>query len=75
MSAGSPGSELDLRSGLGVITAERPGRLHVRGATVCLATVGRDTGELTVPADHDDGWYDTGDLAMPATPTASAACS
>ncbi|WP_326836062.1 AMP-binding protein [Amycolatopsis rhabdoformis] len=61
----SRGSELDLRSDLGEITAERPGRLYIRGATVCLATVGRDTGELVVPADHDHGWYDTGDLAIP----------
>ncbi|WP_432844778.1 AMP-binding protein [Amycolatopsis sp. CA-161197] len=61
----SRGSDLDLRSDLGEITAERPGRLYIRGATVCLATVDRDTGELTVAADHDDGWYDTGDLAIP----------
>jgi cyclohexanecarboxylate-CoA ligase len=37
----------------------------VRGASVCLATMGRDGGEVHVVADHDDGWYDTGDLAVP----------
>ncbi|GAA1308609.1 hypothetical protein GCM10009610_23320 [Pseudonocardia xinjiangensis] len=30
-----------------------------------MATVGRDSGTMTVIADHDDGWYDTGDLAVP----------
>ena len=56
--------ELDLRSDT-EITKDRPGRLFVRGPSVCLATVGRDSGTLTVIADHDDGWYDTGDLAVP----------
>jgi cyclohexanecarboxylate-CoA ligase len=32
---------------------------------VCLATVGRDTGKVVVMADPNDGWYDTGDLAVP----------
>lgn len=32
---------------------------------MCLATLGRDTGTLTITADHDNGWYDTGDLAVP----------
>ena len=32
---------------------------------MCLATVGRDSGTVRVLADHDDGWYDTGDLAVP----------
>ena len=27
--------------------------------------MGRDSGTLTVIAEHDDGWYDTGDLAVP----------
>jgi cyclohexanecarboxylate-CoA ligase len=27
--------------------------------------VGRDSGALTVIADQNDGWYDTGDLAVP----------
>ncbi|WP_433559096.1 AMP-binding protein [Pseudonocardia xinjiangensis] len=58
------GMELDLRS-VTEITKDRPGRLFVRGSGVCLATVGRDSGELTVTAEHDDGWYDTGDLAVP----------
>jgi cyclohexanecarboxylate-CoA ligase len=58
------GMELDLRSDT-EITKDRPGRLFVRGSGVCLATVGRDSGALSVIADHDDGWYDTGDLAVP----------
>jgi cyclohexanecarboxylate-CoA ligase len=58
------GMELDLRSATET-TEDRPGRLFVRGSGVCLATVGRDSGELTVTAEHDDGWYDTGDLAVP----------
>jgi cyclohexanecarboxylate-CoA ligase len=39
--------------------------LFVRGAGVTLATLGRDSGTLHVLADHDDGWYDTGDHAIP----------
>jgi cyclohexanecarboxylate-CoA ligase len=58
------GVELDLRSDT-QITKDRPGRLFVRGSGVCLATVGRDSGALTVIAEHDDGWYETGDLAVP----------
>ena len=58
------GPELDLRSDT-EITKDRPGRLFVRGSGVCLATVGRDSGALSVIAEHDDGWYDTGDLAVP----------
>jgi cyclohexanecarboxylate-CoA ligase len=27
--------------------------------------VGRDSGSLTVTADQNDGWYATGDLAVP----------
>jgi cyclohexanecarboxylate-CoA ligase len=27
--------------------------------------VRRDTGGITVIAEHDDGWYDTGDLVIP----------
>jgi cyclohexanecarboxylate-CoA ligase len=42
-----------------------PEQLFVRGAGVCLATVGRDVGEVRVLAEHDDGWYDTGDLVVP----------
>jgi cyclohexanecarboxylate-CoA ligase len=59
-----PGTELDLRSDQ-EITAERPARLYIRGGSVCVATLGRDTGEVRIVADHDDGWYDTGDLAVP----------
>jgi cyclohexanecarboxylate-CoA ligase len=56
--------EVDLRSD-GPITADRPARVFVRGAAVCLATVGRDSGTLTVIAEQNDGWFDTGDLAVP----------
>lgn len=58
------GMELDLRSDA-EITKERPGRVFAGGGGVCLATVGRDTGALKITAEHDDGWYDTGDLAIP----------
>ncbi|MEV6851392.1 AMP-binding protein [Actinoplanes sp. NPDC051411] len=67
-SDGSPGSglEIDLRAeSEGEIGPERPARLFVRGAGVTLATLGRDSGSLNVLAEHDDGWYDTGDLAIP----------
>jgi cyclohexanecarboxylate-CoA ligase len=57
-------AELDLRSDR-EITKDRPARLYARGPGVCLGTLGRDTGTLTVIAEHDDGWYDTGDLAVP----------
>jgi cyclohexanecarboxylate-CoA ligase len=58
-----PGVQISLRAETD-ITREQPGRLFVRGGGVCLATFGRDSGELRVLADHDDGWYDTGDLAI-----------
>ena len=58
------GMEFDLRSDA-VITDERPGRLFARGGAVCLATVGRDTGAVKITAQHGDGWYGTGDLAIP----------
>jgi cyclohexanecarboxylate-CoA ligase len=51
--------------GDGDVSARIPARMLVRGASVCLATMGRDGGEVHVVADHDDGWYDTGDLAVP----------
>ncbi|WP_433558414.1 AMP-binding protein [Pseudonocardia xinjiangensis] len=57
-------AELDLRSDT-EITVDRPGRLYARGGGVCLATLGRDSGALTVIAEHEDGWFDTGDLAVP----------
>ena len=65
-SDGSPGSglEIHLRGGEQV-SKEQPARLFVRGAGVTLATLGRDSGTLRVLADHDDGWYDTGDHAIP----------
>jgi cyclohexanecarboxylate-CoA ligase len=56
--------ELDLRSD-GEISRERPGELFVRSGGLCVATVGRDTGNVVVISEHDDGWYDTGDLAVP----------
>ncbi|GAA1325311.1 hypothetical protein GCM10009610_58290 [Pseudonocardia xinjiangensis] len=59
-----PGTELDLRADH-EITLEQPARLFVRGGAVCLATLGRDSGALIVTGEHDDGWYDTGDLAVP----------
>ena len=64
--AGS-GLEIELRpSGTDApITEHNPGRLLIRGASVCLATLGRDSGTVRVLAEHDDGWYDTGDLAVP----------
>ncbi|WP_060882175.1 AMP-binding protein [Streptomyces scabiei] len=60
----APGHEIDLRADH-PIGDDRPGRLFVRSPSLCLATWGRDDGRLTVLADHDDGWYDTGDLAAP----------
>ncbi|AUG76987.1 hypothetical protein CFP65_2132 [Kitasatospora sp. MMS16-BH015] len=67
-SDGRPGAalELEFRTEDGAApTAEQPGRLFVRGGGLCLATFGRDTGALRVLAEHDGGWYDTGDLAAP----------
>ncbi|MFI2428662.1 AMP-binding protein [Streptomyces sp. NPDC018955] len=67
-SDGRPGAglELDFRSESGAPpTPEQPARLFVRGGGVCLATLGRDGGRPRVTADADDGWYDTGDLAVP----------
>ncbi|GAA3082922.1 cyclohexanecarboxylate-CoA ligase [Pseudonocardia yunnanensis] len=55
--------ELDLRPEA-AISKDQPAQLFVRGGSVCLATVGRDSGALTIIADHDEGWYDTGDLAI-----------
>ena len=57
-----PGYELDLRSDAPV-TPEQPGRFFIRGPAVCLATVRGEDNQLTVIREHDDGWYDTGDLA------------
>jgi cyclohexanecarboxylate-CoA ligase len=56
--------EADLRSD-GEASERNPARLFVRGANVCLATMPRDGGEVTVLAEDNDGWYDTGDLALP----------
>jgi cyclohexanecarboxylate-CoA ligase len=56
--------EVDLRSDVEV-TVRNPARLFIRGANACLATLPRDGGEVNVLAENDDGWYDTGDLAIP----------
>ncbi|MFB9301274.1 AMP-binding protein, partial [Kibdelosporangium philippinense] len=55
-----PGTETDLRADHPISDA-RPARLYVRGGSLCLATLGRDDGQLTELSD----WYDTGDLAVP----------
>ncbi|WP_189151320.1 AMP-binding protein [Streptomyces lacrimifluminis] len=60
----APGQEIDLRADH-PISDDRPGRLFARGPSLCLATWGRDNGRLTVLAEHNDGWYDTGDLVAP----------
>jgi len=57
----TPGTELDLR-GAGLGTG--PAQVFVRGAGVCLATMGRDRRELTVLAEHDGGWRASGHLAV-----------
>jgi cyclohexanecarboxylate-CoA ligase len=57
-----PGYEIDLRSDAPV-TPEQPGRFFIRGPAVCLATVRGEDNQLAVTREHDDGWYDTGDLA------------
>jgi cyclohexanecarboxylate-CoA ligase len=59
-----PGMEIDLRAD-GAITREHPAQLFVRGGGVALATLSRYSGELVVTAEHDEGWYDTGDLVVP----------
>lgn len=59
-----PALEIGLRSD-GEVSQHDPARMLVRGAGVCLAIMGRDDAEVRVVADHDDGWYDTGDLAVP----------
>ncbi|NMO55422.1 AMP-binding protein [Actinoplanes sp. TBRC 11911] len=58
------GTELDLR-GNDPIDRNNPAALFMRGPSVCIATVGRDSGKVTMIADHDEGWYETGDLAIP----------
>lgn len=70
-SIGRPGSgtEVALRPAVegAPVDDENPGRLMIRGASLCLATLGRDSGTLRAVADHDEegSWYDTGDLAAP----------
>lgn len=61
------GTEAELRpeSANTPVTEGNPGRLMIRGASLCLGTMGRDGGALRILAEHDDGWLDTGDLAVP----------
>jgi cyclohexanecarboxylate-CoA ligase len=67
-SIGRPGigTEAELRpvSEQALVSEENPGRLMIRGASMCLGIMGRDGGTLRVLADNDEGWYDTGDLAV-----------
>ena len=65
-SIGRPASwlDVDLRADHPIST-EQPARLLVRGGGICIATLGRDSGELTVIAENNGGWLDTGDLAVP----------
>jgi cyclohexanecarboxylate-CoA ligase len=49
----------------GEVSPHKPARLLVRGANVCLATMPRDGGEVTIVAEQDEGWYETGDLVFP----------
>jgi len=56
--------EAGLRSE-GEASTHNPARLLVRGANVCLATMPRDSGQVSLLAEDGDGWYDTGDLAIP----------
>ncbi|MFG1603652.1 AMP-binding protein [Actinoplanes sp. NPDC049265] len=58
-----PALEIDLR-GDGEISKENPAELHVRGAGLCLAYVGRDSGTVEILADRDGGWFNTGDLVV-----------
>ena len=68
-SIGRPGvgTEAELRpvAAEAPVNEENPGRLMIRGASVCLGTMGRDSGALQVLAEHDESWYDTGDLTVP----------
>ncbi|MGW6487621.1 AMP-binding protein [Streptomyces sp. NPDC055056] len=60
-----PGIEVSLQAD-GEMNEHLPGRLLVRGPAVCLAVAGREDDEDAVlVADMEDGWYDTGDLALP----------
>jgi cyclohexanecarboxylate-CoA ligase len=59
-----PAVEFDLRAD-GEISRAEPASLYVRGAGLCLAFVGRDSGAVEILADRDDGWFNTGDLVVP----------
>ncbi|MDX6389902.1 MAG: cyclohexanecarboxylate-CoA ligase [Streptosporangiaceae bacterium] len=58
-SLGRPGigTEAELRpvTAGAPVNQENPGRLMIRGASVCLGTMGRDSGTLQVLAEHDEG--------------------
>lgn len=43
----------------------QPARLLLRGSGVCLGLFARDGASMRVVAEHDGGWHDTGDLAVP----------
>ncbi|MEV4602969.1 AMP-binding protein [Amycolatopsis sp. NPDC049253] len=68
-SIGRPGTgtEVELRPAVAhaPVNKENPGRFMIRGGSLCLASMGRDSGKLQVLAEHDEGWFDTGDLAVP----------
>jgi cyclohexanecarboxylate-CoA ligase len=57
-----PGLEMDVLAPDG---SGATGELRVRGASLCLGTMARDVGEITLTADLQDGWFATGDLARP----------
>ncbi|MFD8338067.1 AMP-binding protein [Streptomyces solisilvae] len=59
-----PAAEIDLRAD-GEVSKANPAVLYVRGAGVCVAYVGLDTGAVEILCDRDDGWLDTGDLVVP----------
>jgi cyclohexanecarboxylate-CoA ligase len=46
------------------IAPGQPARLDVRDARLCPGAVNRDTSDAVVLAEHDHGWYDTGDLGV-----------
>ncbi len=60
-----PAVTLDGALGSEPVSDSNPGRLMIRGGSLCLGTLGRDSGTLRMLTEHDDGWYDTGDLAVP----------
>jgi cyclohexanecarboxylate-CoA ligase len=67
-SIGRPGlgTEAELRPAAegAPVNEQNPGRLMIRGGSMGLATAGRDSGTVRVLAEHDEGWFHTGDLAV-----------